>query len=180
MSELRFEALQERDGRPPTDRDQPPVTRKGPTMPANVFDVFMSRHEPLTALVDHANEVLWKRSALDPEVKEAMRIALAEAIGCSYCARFRTAGADGAITPQQREQARRAADYAVAIAGAAGGVDDELTVETQRHFSAAEFSDLVFSIGWFIGMQHVGRTMHWDDSCPVAPIRELVERGEAT
>ena len=113
---------------------------------------------------------------LDPEVKEAMRIALAEAIGCSYCARFRTAGADGALTPEQAEQARWASDYAVAIAA---GRDDDMTVETQRHFTEAEFSDLVFSIGWFIGMQNIGRAMHWDDSCPVAPIRVLVERGDA-
>ena len=28
-------------------------------------------------------------------------------------------------------------------------------------------------------MQHVGRLMHWDDSCPVAPIRALVEAGDA-
>jgi hypothetical protein len=28
-------------------------------------------------------------------------------------------------------------------------------------------------------MQHVGRLMHWDDSCPVAPIRKMVEAGDA-
>lgn len=89
----------------------------------------------------------------------------------------RDAGTDGAMSGRQLEQARRAADYAVATARA--DADDELTVETQRHFSEAEFFDPVFSIGSFIGMQHVGRAMHWDESCPVAPIRELVERGEA-
>jgi hypothetical protein len=28
-------------------------------------------------------------------------------------------------------------------------------------------------------MQHVGRVMHWDQACPVEPIRRLVESGEA-
>ena len=51
-----------------------------------------------------------------------------------------------------------------------GGDTDELTTEAQDEFSEAEFSDLVFSIGWFIGMQHVGRVMHWDNECPVAPM----------
>ena len=59
-------------------------------MPANVFNVFMSEHPPIGKLVDEANTVLWDQSALDPVVKERMRIALAESIGCSYCARFRT------------------------------------------------------------------------------------------
>ena len=59
-------------------------------MPANVFEVFMGQHPPLGGLVDHANRVLWDESALSPFVKERMRIALAEQIGCSYCARFRT------------------------------------------------------------------------------------------
>ena len=34
--------------------------------------------------------MLWDQGALDPVVKERMRIALAEEIGCSYCVRFRT------------------------------------------------------------------------------------------
>ena len=59
-------------------------------MPANAFDLFMAEHEPVGQLVAQANTVLWEQSALHPVVKERMRIALAEAIGCSYCARFRT------------------------------------------------------------------------------------------
>ena len=153
-------------------------------MPANVFDVFMSEHPPIGALVATANTVLWDESALHPAVKERMRIRLAEAIGCSYCARFRT-DLDGtpilesgeSLSPENEEKARAAERYAVACYG--GSAPDELTAETQEIFTPAEFTDLVFSIGWFIGMQHVGRVMHWDNACPVAPIRKLVEAGEA-
>ena len=80
-------------------------------MPANVFDVFMGQHPPIGKLVDHANSVLWDESALSPSVKERMRIALAEEIGCSYCARFRTnldghpvlagGASDPAVVPKQ-------------------------------------------------------------------------------
>jgi hypothetical protein len=151
-------------------------------MQANAFELFMERHEPVGGLVDHANRVLWDESALSPVVKERMRIALAEAIGCSYCARFRTdiAGErvlDGGLSDEDSRKAQLAERFAVAVVG--GTATDELTVEMQEEFSTAEFSDLVFSIGWFIGMQHVGRLMHWDDSCPVAPIRQLVEAGQA-
>jgi alkylhydroperoxidase family enzyme len=153
-------------------------------MPANVFDVFMSEHEPVGKLVAHANSVLWEESALSPVVKERMRIALAEAIGCAYCARFRTdldgeriVAAEGRLAPEERRQATLAERFAVA--SFTGSATDELTVETQAVFTPAEFTDLVFSIGWFIGMQHVGRLMHWDQACPVEPIRKLVEAGEA-
>jgi alkylhydroperoxidase family enzyme len=155
-------------------------------MPANVFDVFMSEHPPIGGLIDHANEVLWEQSALDPVVKERLRIALAEEIGCSYCARFRTddqAGTilerDAALSDEESRKARLAERYAVAVYLGGGEASDELTVEMQEQFPPAEFTDLVFTIGWFIGMQHVGRLMHWDNSCPVAPIRKLVETGEA-
>jgi alkylhydroperoxidase family enzyme len=124
--------------------------------------------------------VLWDQSALDPVVKERVRIALAEVIGCSYCVRFRT-DLGGSPIVDGREQldrrGRMAEDFARAVAS--DTTTDALTVAMQQEFTAAEFSDLVFSIGWFIGMQHVGRLMHWDDSCPVAPIRALVETGEA-
>jgi len=153
-------------------------------MPANVFDVFMGEHPPIGALVAEANTVLWDESALHPVVKERMRIRLAEAIGCSYCARFRT-DLDGtpileegeALSSEDKEKAKAAERYAVACYS--GAAIDELTEETQAIFTPAEFTDLVFSIGWFIGMQHVGRVMHWDNACPVAPIRKLVEAGEA-
>lgn len=153
-------------------------------MAANAFDLFMAQHEPLGDLVAHANKVLWDESALDPVVKEQMRISLAEAIGCSYCARFRTDVAgerilDGEpeISPTERQKAAVAARFAVACYQ--GTATDELTAQTQTVFTSSEFSDLVFSIGWFIGMQHVGRLMHWDNACPVEPIRRLVEAGEA-
>ena len=149
-------------------------------MPDNAFDLFMGRHPPVGELVGQANNVLWDQSALDPVVKERMRIALAEAIGCSYCIRFRT-DLDGSPIVDGNEQLDRkglkAEEFARAVA--ANEASDELTVEMQKEFTPAEFADLVFSIGWFIGMQHVGRLMHWDDSCPVAPIRALVEAGEA-
>jgi alkylhydroperoxidase family enzyme len=153
-------------------------------MPANVFDVFMGQHPPLSGLVDHANRVLWDESALSVVVKERMRIALAEQIGCSYCARFRT-DLDGeqiledgeSASAGEERKAQLAERFGVAVAS--GEATDELVVEMQAEFSEAEFSDLVFSVGWFIGMQHVGRLMHWDNSCPVAPIRELVEAGKA-
>jgi alkylhydroperoxidase family enzyme len=152
-------------------------------MPANVFEVFMGQHPPIAKLVDHANRVLWDESALTPFVKERMRIALAREIGCSYCARFRT-DLDGqpildrdSVGVDEQRKAELAERFAVAVAS--GNATDELVVKMQREFSSTEFADLVFSIGWFIGMQHVGRLMHWDNACPVAPIRELVEAGQA-
>jgi hypothetical protein len=153
-------------------------------MPANVFDLFMSSHQPVSELVGRANTVLWEESALHPEIKERMRIALAEAIGCSYCARFRTdlhgnqiVGAADSLRSEDQRKAGAAERFAVACY--TGTATDELTVETQAVFTPAEFTDLVFSVGWFIGMQHVGRLMHWDQACPVEPIRRLVEAGEA-
>jgi hypothetical protein len=153
-------------------------------MPANAFDLFMDQHPPVGALVGTANSVLWDQSALSPVVKERMRIALAEELGCSYCTRFRTdlggepvlGGADG-LGPDDERKAVLAESFARAVV--AGDPGDEATVAMQEEFTPAEFTDLVFSMGWFIGMQHVGRLMHWDDSCPVAPIRKLVEAGEA-
>jgi alkylhydroperoxidase family enzyme len=149
-------------------------------MPDNAFDLFMAQHPPVGALVEQANNVLWEQSALDPVVKERVRIALAEALGCSYCIRFRT-DLDGTPIVDGSEQLDRkglkAEEFARAVA--ANDVTDEMTIAIQGEFTPAEFADLVFSIGWFVGMQHVGRMMHWDDSCPVAPIRALVEAGEA-
>lgn len=149
-------------------------------MPANAFDLFMGQHPPIGELVRQANDLLWDQSALEPVVKERIRIALAEEIGCSYCVRFRT-DLDGSPIVDGSEQLDRkglmAEEFARAVASNAA--TDGMTVEMQQEFTTAEFSDLVFSIGWFIGMQHVGRLMHWDDSCPVAPIRALVENGEA-
>jgi alkylhydroperoxidase family enzyme len=153
-------------------------------MPANVFNLFMAEHAPIAELVAHANRVLWDESALHPAVKERMRIRLAEAIGCSYCARFRTdlhgipiLERGNSLSPGDERKALAAESYGVACYR--GSATDELTAETQRIFTSAEFTDLVFSIGWFIGMQHVGRVMHWDNACPVEPIRKLVEAGEA-
>jgi hypothetical protein len=151
-------------------------------MPANAFELFMAGHPPVRRLVDQANSVLWDESALSPVVKERMRIALAEAIGCSYCVRFRTDMSgelvlEAAVSDADARKGELAERFAAAVAG--DGADDDLTVAMQEEFSPAEFTDLVFSMGWFIGMQHVGRLMHWDDACPVAPIRKLVEAGEA-
>lgn len=153
-------------------------------MPANAFDLFMAEHEPIGQLVAYANRALWDQSALHPAVKERMRIKLAEAIGCSYCVRFRTdldgqqiVESDHSLPPEDERKAAAAERFAVECYS--GSATDELTVETQEIFTPAEFTDLVFSIGWFIGMQHVGRLMHWDQACPVAPIRTLVEAGEA-
>jgi hypothetical protein len=110
-----------------------------------------------------------------------MRIALAEEIGCSYCARFRTSlGGQPVLDAGELANERKASlaeRFAVAVAS--DEATDELVIEMQGEFTDAEFADLVFSVGWFIGMQHVGRLMHWDNACPVAPIRELVEAGEA-
>lgn len=149
-------------------------------MPNNAFDIFMDQHPPVGGLVRQANDVLWDQSALDPVVKERVRIALAEVIGCSYCVRFRT-DLDGTPILAGDEQLDRKGQKAEEFARAVGANEatDEMTVAMQEEFTPAEFADLVFSIGWFIGMQHVGRLMHWDDSCPVAPIRWLVESGKA-
>ena len=149
-------------------------------MPANAFDLFMAQHPPIGELVRPGEHVLWDQSALDPVVKERMRIALAEEIGCSYCVRFRT-DLDGSPIVDGSEPLDRKAALAEEFARAVATTTatDEMTVEMQEEFTTAEFTDLVFSIGWFIGMQHVGRLMHWDDSCPVAPIRALVETGDA-
>jgi alkylhydroperoxidase family enzyme len=152
----------------------------------NVFDSFMGQHAPLADFVAHANRVLWDESALNLVVKERMRVAAAEAIGCSYCARFRYSDDGGVpvldgetgLGDHEKSQAAAAVRFVEAIVADRGGIDDQLTVETQEYFTAEEFADLVMSVGWFIGMQHVGRVMHWDDACPVAPIRAAVEAGE--
>jgi alkylhydroperoxidase family enzyme len=149
-------------------------------MPDNAFDIFMAEHPPVGALVGRANDVLWDQSALDPVVKERVRIALAEVIGCSYCARFRTdRNGEQILSGDQQLDDKTESVEEFARAVAAGGATDAMTVAIQEKLTPAEFADLVFSIGWFIGMQHVGRLMHWDDSCPVAPIRALVESGQA-
>jgi hypothetical protein len=152
-------------------------------MPENVFQVFMSSHQPISELVDNADDVLWSRSALSVGVKERLRIAAAEAIGCSYCARYRTDVGSGTpiaeekMTAEEEAKAEFAGRFVTALVR--GEESDEMTAEAQSIFSEAEFTDLVFSCGWFIGMQHVGRLMHWDNACPVAPIREMVEAGSA-
>ena len=56
-----------------------------------------------------------------------------------------------------------------------GAVDDELTLEMQQVFDKAEFADLLFTICYHIGMQYVGRAMHWDEACPVPWLRDAVE-----
>ena len=152
-------------------------------MPENVFQVFMASHQPISELVTDADDVLWNRSALPVRVKEQLRIAGAEAIGCSYCARFRTDGqagvpiADEELSAEEKAKAELASRFITALVRSEES--DELTGEAQKMFSEAEFTDLVFTSGWFIGMQHVGRLMHWDNACPVAPIREMVEAGAA-
>ena len=126
-------------------------------MPARAFDLFMAEHEPVGGLVEHANTVLWEQSSLNPVVKERMRIALAEAIGCSYCARFRTdmrgapiLEAEGSLSPEGERTAVLAERFAVECYR--GGATDQLTAEVQEKLSGPEFTDLVFSVGWFIGM----------------------------
>ena len=66
-------------------------------MPANAFDLFMGQHPPVGELVAHANDVLWDRSALDPVVKERMRIALAEEISGRTLALERHGAAAGDV-----------------------------------------------------------------------------------
>ena len=151
-------------------------------MADSAFLVFMNEHPPIGELVVQAQRVLWRDSALAPSVKEEMRIAGAEAVGCSYCTRFRTERSDGlildeALSAEDQVKAEVAKRFVTALAR--GAESDELTLEAQALLTEPEFTDLVFSAGWFIGMQHVGRLMHWDNSCPVAPIRELVESGQA-
>ena len=155
-------------------------------MTANVFEIFMSQHPPAGNAVAAANAALWERAALSPFIKERMRIASAEAIGCSYCARVRTE-LDGKTIVEREDSLREddlakaelAEQFIRAVVESRGEICDKLTMELQRHYSPAEFADLVFSLGWFIGMQHVGRFMHWDQACPVAQMRELVEAGQA-
>jgi hypothetical protein len=62
--------------------------------------------------------------------------------------------------------------YARALVDRQGAVEDELTMGMQDVFSPEEFADLTFSIGYFIGMQYVGKAMHWDNACPIAHIRD--------
>jgi alkylhydroperoxidase family enzyme len=153
-------------------------------MAENVFEVFMAQHPPSLNAVHAANDALWEASCLEPMLKERMRIAGAEAIGCSYCARFRTQS-DGReiLAAETADDAAFETRIRLAEQFMVGAIErrdlDGLIAELQEHFSPAEFADLVFSVGWFIGMQHVGRFMHWDNACPVAPIRQLVEQGVA-
>jgi alkylhydroperoxidase family enzyme len=154
-------------------------------MPANVFEVFMAQHPPVGELVEHADAVLWQENALHPVIKERMRIALADAIGCSYCARVRTAvdgelvldGNDG-LSVDERRKAVMAERLATEVVRRDGAPPDEIVAELQSQFSPAEFTDLMFSMSWYIGTQHLGRIMHWDQACPVPSIREMVEAGE--
>src|SRR5438128_584488 len=142
-------------------------------MAENVFEVFMAQHPPLLNAVRAANEALWEASCLEPLLKERMRIAGAEAIGCSYCARFRTqSGGREILAAEAADDGALETRIRLAEQFMVGAVErrdlDDLIAELQEHFSPAEFADLVFSIGWFVGMQHVGRLMHWDNACPVA------------
>ncbi len=151
-------------------------------MAENVFNVFMDKHPPVGDLINEINTVLWDRSALAPAVKEELRIAAAEAIGCAYCTRFRVPGEDGLIIDEEldaenRAKAEMAKRFVTALIN--GEESDELTLEAQELFTEPEFTDLVFSSGWFAGSQLIGRLMHWDNACPVAPIREMVESGQA-
>jgi hypothetical protein len=161
-----------------------PRPKEGRPLPALAFDIFMAQHAPVGGLVERANTVLWDQAALNLVVKERMRIALAESIGCSYCARFRTdmdgrpvLQAEQGLSEEDERKAELAARFGVAMFR--GGATDDVVAEAEDALTPAELTDLVFSVGWFIGMQHVGRMMHWDESCPVAPIRQLVEAGEA-
>jgi hypothetical protein len=154
-------------------------------MPASVFDVFMSQHPPVGDLVKRAEHVLWEESALHPVIKERVRLALANAIGCAYCANVRTVrdgelvldGAERLSDADERraEMAERLAEEVVR----SGEPPDSMIAEIQHEFSRPEFTDLMFSMCWYIGTQNLGRVMHWDQACPVTPIRELVEAGEA-
>jgi len=149
---------------------------------ADVFNVFMDKHPPVGELVERAERVLWAESALHPVVKEEMRIAAAEAVGCNYCARFRTSSGDGLvidgeITAADRERAECAKDLVTKLVRREE--TDELVEAAAELFDDAEFTDLVFSAGWYIGTQHIGRLLHWDESCPLVPIREMVESGQA-
>lgn len=65
--------------------------------------------------------------------------------------------------------------YTRELVATRGAVDDELTLEMQQIFTKAEFSDLLFTICYHIGMQYVGRAMHWDEACPVPWLQESVE-----
>jgi hypothetical protein len=65
--------------------------------------------------------------------------------------------------------------FAREMARTGGGVDDALTIEAQALFTAEEFADLVFAVGYHIGMQHVSRALHWDQSCPVPVVRDQQE-----
>jgi hypothetical protein len=77
--------------------------------------------------------------------------------------------------PVQLERIEMAERYAREMARNDGGIDDSLTIEAQHVFTPAEFADLVFAVGYHIGMQHVSRALHWDDSCPVPVVREQQE-----
>jgi alkylhydroperoxidase family enzyme len=149
---------------------------------ADVFNVFMDKHPPVGDLVEQAEKVLWEESALHPVVKEEMRIAAAVAIGCNYCARFRTSSGDGLVIDGEMSAEDRArADCAKQLVTKLVRREetDALVEAAAELFDDAEFTDLVFSAGWYIGTQHIGRLLHWDESCPITPIRQMVESGQA-
>ncbi|MDE0655861.1 MAG: hypothetical protein OXH67_02835 [Acidimicrobiaceae bacterium] len=77
--------------------------------------------------------------------------------------------------PDQRRRLEMVERYTHELVANRGAVDDDLTLEMQQIFTKAEFSDLLFTICYHIGMQYVGRAMHWDDACPVPWLREAVE-----
>jgi hypothetical protein len=154
-------------------------------MAENAFKVFMRQHPPVGELVDRADAVLWETTVLNPILKERLRIALAEAVGCSYCARVRTThegrpilDGDAEVPAAERRRIELVESYAAAVVGS-GEPPDEMTRRVQEEFTAEEFADLIFTMSWYIGTQHVGRLMHWDQQCPVAPIRDMVESGAA-
>ena len=168
--ELQFESDATTAGRAPTAAPRSQPHRRNPCQPTRLTSSWPSTRRSAGSSTT-PTRVLWDQSALDPVVKERMRIALAEAIGCSYCVRFRT-DLDGSRSSTaeraaaDRGRAARPSWRSRVRSRVFGRGDRRADRRDAGRVHAAEFADLVFSIGWFIGMQHVGRLMHWDDVVP--------------
>lgn len=150
------------------------------------FELFMQQHAPAFEMANAVDDALWSRAALNPTLKERLRITSAETIGCNTCATYRTAlsgrllvDEEEDLSPQDKKRLEVITRFVREVCENRASVSDALLDDVVKEFSPPEMADLIFSMGWFIGMQYVGKLMRWDDACPVPKVREAIEDARA-